>query len=196
MAVSREIRAWTDSLVSKMPGRLGRDVRRKYYRRRLSSCGDNLSLGVNCTIGNPGAIEIGNDCVCFGYDFLLAHNGGELIIGDNVSVNYNVMLNASDQGKIHIGRGVLIASNVVLRSSNHIFDSVDVPIRAQGHRPGLITIGDDVWIGSNAVVLPNVTVGNGAIIAAGAVVTKDVEPFAVVAGVPAVKIRSRIRGTD
>jgi len=72
----------------------------------------------------------------------------------------------------------------VIGSSNHIFTSIYKPINKQGHRPGIINISNDVWIGSNVVILPDVTIGDGAIIAAGAVVTKNVDPFPIVGGGP------------
>jgi len=75
---------------------------------------------------------------------------------------------------------------VSLIASGHAYQRRDLPINKQGtaNAAGL-TIGDDVWIGANAVVLPGVVVGTGAVIAAGAVVTADVPPYAVAAGVPA-----------
>ena len=77
-----------------------------------------------------------------------------------------------DQGGITIGNGVLIGHNVVLSTLNHD----PAPARRAWLHPAPIVIGDRVWIGSNATVLPGVTIGDGAIVAAGAVVTKDVAP--------------------
>ncbi len=82
---------------------------------------------------------------------------------------------------------------MVFRSSNHVTDDTHIPIRTQGSLKGDIVIGNDVWIGSNCVILMGVRVGNGAVIAAGAVVNKDVAPFDIVGGVPAKKIKSRIK---
>ena len=99
-----------------------------------------------------------------------------------------VFLNAGcrfqDQGGITIGNGVLIGHNVVLSTLNH-----DPRPPGAWLHPAPIVIGDRVWIGSNATVLPGVTIGDGAIVAAGAVVTKDVAPNTVVAGVPARLLR-------
>lgn len=88
-------------------------------------------------------------------------------------------------GGITIGNGVLIGHNVVLATLNHD----PAPARRAWLHPAPIVIGDRVWIGSNATVLPGVTIGDGAIVAAGAVVTKDVAPNTVVAGVPARLLR-------
>ncbi len=101
------------------------------------------------------------------------------------------MVDASERGTIKIGRDVLIASHVVIRSSNHKFDNRNIPINRQGHTPGTIIIEDDVWIGTSATILPDVVIGKGAVIAAGAVVTKDVEPYTIVSGIPAIKIKER-----
>ena len=80
---------------------------------------------------------------------------------------------------------------MVLRSNNHVFDRIDALINDQGMTEGAITIGNDVWIASNAVVLQNVVIADGAVVAAGAVVTKDVPPYTVVGGVPARPIGTR-----
>ena len=90
-----------------------------------------------------------------------------------------------DQGGIFIDDGVLIGHNVVLATLNHAMQ----PERRGDMLPAPIHIGKRVWIGSNATVLPGVTIGDGAVVAAGAVVTKDVPANAVVGGVPAKAIR-------
>ena len=84
---------------------------------------------------------------------------------------------------------VLVGPNAVMRASGHRYEKSDVPIRSQGHSKGKIIIKAGAWIGANAVILPDVTIGKGAVVAAGAVVTKDVPPYSLVAGVPARVIR-------
>jgi acetyltransferase-like isoleucine patch superfamily enzyme len=105
--------------------------------------------------------------------------------GKNINVGKNVFINSGcrfqDQGGITIGDGVLIGHNVVLATLNHDID----PKKRGTMHPAHITIGNDVWIGANATVVPGVTIGDGAIIAAGAVVTKDVPPNVIVGGMPA-----------
>lgn len=109
--------------------------------------------------------------------------------GKNIHIGKNVFINMGckfqDQGGIYIGDGALIGHNVVLATLNHAMSPKD---RAS-MIPAPIRIGKRVWIGANATVLPGVTIGDGAIVAAGAVVTKDVPENTVVAGVPAVPIR-------
>ena len=92
-----------------------------------------------------------------------------------------------DQGGITIDDGVLIGHNAVLATLNHNQD----PEKRDNLLPAPIHIGRKVWLGANVTVLPGVTIGDNAIVAAGAVVTKDVEPNTVVGGVPA-KIIKRI----
>ena len=109
--------------------------------------------------------------------------------GKNIHLGRNVFINSGcrfqDQGGIYVGDNVLIGHNVVLATLNH----EENPEKRGNLIPSPIRIGNDVWIGSNATILPGVKVGDGAIIAAGAVVTKDVGQNAVVAGVPARYIR-------
>ena len=109
--------------------------------------------------------------------------------GKNITVGKNVFINSGcsfqDQGGITIGDESLIGHQVVLATLNHEFA---VSKRA-GMRPAPIHIGKRVWIGAHATVLPGVTIGDGAVVAAGAVVTKDVPAYTIVGGVPAKIIR-------
>src|SRR5690606_15263855 len=94
-------------------------------------------------------------------------------------------------GPIRIGNHVRIAPFVQMIAADHRFADTDRPIASQGleHKP--ITIEDDVWVGGRVIVTAGVTVGRGSILAAGAVVTRDVPPYSIVGGVPARLIRSR-----
>ena len=108
--------------------------------------------------------------------------------GRNIHIGKNVFVNSGchfqDQGGIFIGDEVLIGHNVVLATVNHALDPFD---RHNIYRP--IHIGNRVWIGSNAVITQGVRIGDGAVVAAGAVVNRDVVPNTVVGGVPARLIR-------
>ena len=105
--------------------------------------------------------------------------------GKNIQIGKNVFINCcchfQDQGGICIGDGTLIGSHVVLATINH----GQSPEQRGDNLPAPIRIGTNVWIGSHATILPGVTIGDGAIIAAGAVVTRDVPANTVVGGVPA-----------
>lgn len=109
--------------------------------------------------------------------------------GKNITIGKNVFLNTSctfqDRGGITLGDGTQIGPNVVLCTLNHGI----APEERHITYPSPIVIGKNVWIGAHATLIPGVTVGNNAIIAAGAVVTKDVPANAIVAGVPAHVIR-------
>lgn len=109
--------------------------------------------------------------------------------GKNIHLGRGVFINAGckfqDQGGIYLGDRVLVGQNVVLATLNHGMD----PAHRGDLHPAPIRIGDDVWIGANATVLPGVTIGDGAVVAAGAVVTKDVPAMTVVGGVPARAIK-------
>jgi acetyltransferase-like isoleucine patch superfamily enzyme len=108
-------------------------------------------------------------------------DGANVRIGRRCMINEHVFL----QGAI-IGDYVMIAPHAAILSRSHRFDRTDVPMLLQGEdEEKLPVIEDDVWIGRNAVVLPGVRIGRGAIVGAGAVVTKDVEPWSIVGGVPA-----------
>nr|WP_294492931.1 sugar O-acetyltransferase [uncultured Mediterraneibacter sp.] len=110
--------------------------------------------------------------------------------GKNIHIGKNVFINCcchfQDQGGITIGDGTLIGSHVVLATINHEKD----PEKRGDNIPAPIRIGRNVWIGSHASILPGVTIGDGAIVAAGAVVTKDVPAYTIAGGVPAKVIKS------
>jgi len=189
-----EIGSWFAFWLAWVPGHVGVRLRYFLYRMRFASCGRSMGVGVGCTIRGFCNIAVGDDVAIGSRSSVLAgvHNGGErIVVGNNVALNFNVMINADRGGEIAIGNDVLIGPNVVVRASNHRYESTDVQIRKQGHSRGKIVIGDDVWIGANAVILPNVTIGKGAIIAAGAVVSEDVASYEIVGGVPAKRIGHR-----
>lgn len=110
--------------------------------------------------------------------------------GKNIKIGKNVFINSGckfqDQGGINIGDGSLIGHNVVIATLNH---SMDASKRAN-IIPKPVVIGKNVWIGSSSTITPGVRIGDGAVIAAGSVVTKDVESYSLVGGVPAKKIKS------
>lgn len=110
--------------------------------------------------------------------------------GKNITIGKNVFINSGchfqDQGGITIGEGSMIGHNVVLATINHDLE----PKNDRKNHYAPIRIGNHVWIGSNAVVLPGVSIGDWAAVAAGAVVTKNVLPYTVVGGVPAKVIKT------
>lgn len=116
--------------------------------------------------------------------------------GKNLKLGKNVFFNAGckfqDQGGITIGNGCLIGHNVVIATLNH-----DKSVEKRGDCiPAPVIIGDYVWVGANATILPGVTIGEGAIIAAGAVVAKDVPAHVTVGGVPAKVLSEHKKGQE
>lgn len=111
--------------------------------------------------------------------------------GKNIHLGKRVFINSGckfqDQGGIYIGDDVLVGHNCMIATLNH----PENPDRRADMVPSPVSIGNKVWIGANVTILPGVTVGEDAILAAGAVVTKDVEPRTIVGGVPA-KVLKRI----
>lgn len=99
--------------------------------------------------------------------------------------------------KVSIGKYTMIANNVSIIGSDHRFDNVDKPTMFSGREELQPTvIGDDVWIGAHSIIKCGVQIGNGAIVAMGAVVTKDVPAYAIVGGVPAKIIKYRFNQAD
>jgi maltose O-acetyltransferase len=114
--------------------------------------------------------------------------GSKIEIGDNSGIGINCQL----WGPVKIGKDVLMGPEVTIITASHKFDRIDIPIRHQGRHPDSpVLISDDVWIGTRAIILPGITVGQGAIIGAGAIVTKDVPAYSIVGGNPAKIIRYR-----
>jgi len=110
---------------------------------------------------------------------------GDVVIGSHTRIGlHNTII-----GPVTIGNHVNLAQGITVTALNHNFDNPHLRIDQQGVSTQAVTIGDDIWIGANAVVLPGVAIGHHAVVAAGAVVTRDVEPYTVVGGVPAKVIR-------
>ncbi len=140
----------------------------------------NVTVGKNFTMG-PFAQVLCQD----------PNKGSKVTLGDNVSINHHVFINADCGGVITIGNNVIIGPLTILRAANHRADEINVPIRYQGHKPGFIIVEDDVWLGSGVVVLPDVRIGRSSIIGAGSVVTNDIPAFSVAVGIPAKVVRHR-----
>ena len=178
------------SITSSIPTEIGIRLRAVAYRPLFKKCGRNLRVDSGVTILGFENISLGDNISIMKNSYIYAHDGGELTIGDNFTLNSNSQLGASF-GKIIIGSDCAIAPNCILRASNHRFDNPDIPFRKQGHTYGEIILEDDIWIASNCVITPDTVIGKSSIIGAGSVVTKDIEPYSIVGGVPAKLIRKR-----
>ena len=110
---------------------------------------------------------------------------GDVMIGDHTRIGlHNTII-----GPVLIGSHVNLAQGITVTALNHNFEDSEKRIDEQGVSTSTVIIEDDIWIGANAVVLPGVTIGHHSVVAAGAVVTKDVPPHSLVAGVPAKVIK-------
>ena len=118
--------------------------------------------------------------------------GAEFSSSVELADDSGIGIRAQISGKVIIGKNVMMGPDVCIYARNHAFARTDIPMNAQGfdiEKP--VVIEDDVWIGAKAIILPGVHIGTGAIIGAGAVVTKNVPNYAVVGGNPAHIIKMR-----
>lgn len=136
----------------------------EWHRRRLAQCGSGALIYAGCRITFPQHISI----------------------GEETSIGPQCSLQASSQGHISIGKRCAIAAYTRIVTPTH--DSEALPVSAVGINKSVV-IGDDVWIGRGVIVLPGVTIGSRSIIAAGAVVNRDIPPDMLAGGVPARVIR-------
>ena len=110
---------------------------------------------------------------------------GDVVIGDHTRIGlHNTVI-----GPVTIGSHVNLAQGITITALNHNFEDKSQRIDDQGVSTDPVIVGDDIWIGANAVILPGVSIGHHSVVAAGAVVTKDVPPHSLVAGLPAKSIK-------
>lgn len=143
-----------------------------------------MSLGEVTPIKNMGEnCVIMPDCV-FGHP-------DNILLGDNVYIGEGTKIYA--QGKVTIKSGTILADTVDIRTANHYYDGIELNMLPFDEKVlvSSVSIEENVWIASHVLILPGITIGEGAIVAAGAVVTKDVPAFAVVGGNPARVIKYR-----
>jgi acetyltransferase-like isoleucine patch superfamily enzyme len=115
--------------------------------------------------------------------------GRNLKIGDDVDLALDVVITTTEA--VTIGDRTLVGYRTQILSANHVIPARHERIADAGHEKKPVVIGCDVWIGANCTILPGVTIGDGTVIGAGSVVTRSVEPFCIVAGVPARLVRKR-----
>jgi acetyltransferase-like isoleucine patch superfamily enzyme len=136
-----------------------------------------------------GKISIG-DGVTVSDGVIIATYGGTVTIGSEVYIGPYCVLYG--HGGLTIGRNTMIGAHTVIVPANHSFDRIDVPMNRQPIRKKGIIIGEDVWIGARCCILDDVQIGESAVIGAGAVVTKNVDAYAIAVGVPAFATHSRL----
>ena len=141
----------------------------RYYvvKRILNSCGEGVVVKNKCYFGD----------------------GSRLTVGNRTQLGQNAKLG----GKITLGNDVLMGPDVVMMAVSHVHDRTDIPINQQGsENEKEILIGNDVWIGTRAIILPGVKIGSHSIVAAGAVVTQSFDEYSIIGGVPARLIKKRV----
>ena len=125
----------------------------------------------------------------FYIDQIIWLNGDRIEMGEKVGFNFGCYVNGF--GGLTIGNRTIIGPYTMIHTANHEMDT-DRPIPEQGWNLGPVVLGADCWIGMGVCILPGVTLGDGCVVGAGSVVTRDVEPYSIVVGNPAKAIKSRV----
>ena len=183
---SPQLKRWLDLIIMNQ-----RDARPRWYIRLLAPLyqyrgrGSKIYPSVRMDTPPYRSFRLGRHSVIESY-CCINNAVGDITIGHHTRIGiHNTII-----GPVSIGSHVNLAQGIVVTALNHQFLDASKRIDQQGITTRAVVIGDDVWIGANAVVLPGVTVGNHSVVAAGAVVTKDVPPHTVVGGVPAKVIKN------
>ena len=187
MKGSPQLKRWLDWIIMNQ-----RDARPRWYVRLLAALyqhrgrGSKVYWSVRMDTPPYRRFSLGKKSVVESYS-CINNAVGDVVIGDYTRVGlHNTVI-----GPVTIGSHVNLAQGITVTALNHNFCDTSKRIDEQGISTKPVVIEDDVWIGANAVILPGVTVGRHAVVAAGAVVNKDVPPYSIVGGVPA-KILKKI----
>jgi len=151
--------------------------------------GRGANIGKCLIIATGDGIEIGSN-VSIGYGAVLDALGGHIYIANHSALGPYVVVYG--QGGVKIGSYCMLATQTTLVASNHIYSSVELPIKLQGTKSVGIDLGDDVWLGANVVVQDGVTLGNGVIVGSSALVRTSFSDYSIVAGIPAKILHSRV----
>jgi len=158
----------------------------------FGSIGENVIIEDGVKVFHPVRIRLGNN-VYIGHNAILkGHHLGSMQIGDHSWIGQGCFLHSA--GNIEVGTAVGIGPNVTILTSVHREGSPDQPVLVGELDLGEVVLGDGCDIGVGAIILPGITVGEGSIIGAGSVVTRDIDPYSVVAGNPARLLRTRAIG--
>lgn len=210
-----ELGAW----LAQVPGALGLALRKALWPRLFAAVGPGVLFGHGIVLRHPGRVRLGarvvlsEACVLdarheavpcaivLGDDVILSSGvvvqckGAAIRIGDRSGLGTGSVVLATDANDVTIGADVAIGPRCVIGGGNYNIGRLDVPIWRQGiQRDRPIVLEDDLWLGSNVTVLSGVRIGRGSIVAAGAVVTRDIPPYTLAGGVPAKPLRRRVEG--
>jgi acetyltransferase-like isoleucine patch superfamily enzyme len=157
-AIRYELSEWGRAILRSIPGEFGCLARNRLY---------GYHAGRACRVLTS----------------VIVHHPAKLQLGANVGISPGTQVNAA--GGIRIDSDTLIGPGCIIWSANHLYSSLERPIRIQGYDLKPVHIGPDCWIAAGCIILPGVTLGRGVVVAAGAVVTTSFSDYSVIAGVPA-----------
>ncbi|WP_251026951.1 DapH/DapD/GlmU-related protein [Bacillus sp. ISL-46] len=204
--------------IENIPSVLYKIIKGLFYKFFFKKSTGLVLVGKGVQIRQPNKITVGKNFKAEDYSEIQGLSKKGLTFGDNVTIGRSAMIRPSGYykgilgeglkvgnnssigamnyigpaGYISIGNNVMLGPNVSMSSENHIYINTEKPIKEQGVERKGIFIEDDCWIGTGAIILDGVRIGRGSVVAAGSVVTKDIPPYSIVAGIPAKIIKSRI----
>lgn len=182
------------------PSKIAKQIEWNYYKKRLANIGKNSQIGQNFSIINPNGISIGDnfsggcDIALWSWNAVnIKSDDCKLIIKNNVSITDRCIISAAN--RIEIGNGCLLGRDTFITDNSHgkniTLEELDIsPHERDIYSKGTVIIGDNVWTGKNVCIMPNVKIGNGAIIGANSVVTHNIPPYSVAVGSPAKVIKT------
>lgn len=200
---------------SRIPGALGVFLRSKLYPKLLGSCGKGVVFGTNITLRHPHKIKMANNVIIddnvlldakgvnnkgiylgndvfIGRNSILSCKGGDIYLDDRANLGFYCYIFSSN--KVKLGKDTLVAAyTYFVGGGNYKLDRKDIPINQQYDFEGKggVETEEDVWIGAHCMLLDGVKIGKGSVIAAGAVVTKPMPQYSIVAGIPAKILKMR-----
>lgn len=182
------------------PNKIAKQIEWNYYKKRLANIGKNSQIGQNFSIINPDGISIGDnfsggcDIALWSWNAVnIKGDDCKLIFKNNVSITDRCIISAAN--RIEIGNGCLLGRDTFITDNSHGENISINELNISPHErnifsKGTVIIGDNVWTGKNVCIMPNVKIGNGAIIGANSVVTHNIPPYSVAVGSPAKIIKT------
>lgn len=179
------------AILSAIPTEIGIQLRYFLYKPFFKRTKGKFRIDSGVTISGFQNIELGEGVQ-------IQRNSHIFVLNAELKLGYKFFLGINSQiyavrEDILIGDYCMIAPNCVLVSDNHCFENIEQPMMEQGFDIGKIVLEDDIWVGSNSVILKGVTIKKGSIVAAGGIVNKNVESYSIVGGVPAKLIKNRTK---